>query len=155
LHQKWSNERGVQSIKVGYEIYGQQNDTEVLRDYMGREAYAFTLHELNTPRQGRHSKSDRIERLEPDLRESRFFLPGVVHHAEFGVRDAKADVPVGAALWDVWGEADAVRESAPHPVGQIVYRPMRDLPRVQRALAAAGEGHRVVRAIKRRDEDNA
>jgi hypothetical protein len=155
LQQKWSNERGVQSVKVGYEIYGQQNDTEVLRDYMEREACVFTLHELNTPRQGRHSKSDRIERLEPDLRESRFFLPGVVHHAEFGAGAARADVPVGAALWSVWSEADAARESAPHHVGQIVYRPMRDLPRVQRALVAAGEGHRVVRAIKRRDEDNA
>jgi hypothetical protein len=152
LHAKWSAERGVQLVKVGYEIYGQQNDCEVFAEYMRREDYVFTLHELNTPRQGRHSKADRIERLEPDMRESRFYLPGVVHHAEFGLRDATNAVPVGAALWRVVGEeaADDTQQA-----GQIVYRPMRDLPKEQRTLIAAGEGHRVVRAIRRRDEDNA
>jgi hypothetical protein len=62
---------------------------------------------------------------------------------------------VGTALWQVWSEADAAREQTPHHVGQIVHRPMRDMPKEHRALIASGEGHRVVGAIKRRDENNA
>src|SRR5262249_60310951 len=46
--------------------------------------------ELNFPRDGSaHSKHDRIERLEPDLRAGKFLLPAVVHHPEFGARDGK------------------------------------------------------------------
>src|SRR6266567_4660220 len=83
LHQKWSGALGVMSVTVGYEIYGQQADIEVLQQYMEREKYWFALAEVNTPRQGGHAKEDRIERLEPDLRQGRFLLPGIVHAPEF------------------------------------------------------------------------
>jgi hypothetical protein len=163
LHKKWSGELGVQFVKVGYEIYGQQADAEVLKDYMEREKYHFSLTELNTPRQGGHSKADRIERLEPDMRDNRFFIPGVVHHPEFVAKPDTAAlerVSVGEALWSVWSDDDAKKNpDTPHNVGQIVYHPLRGELKVHRALRQqdemknTGQQHRIVHAIKRRDEE--
>jgi hypothetical protein len=147
FHKKWSNEPGVVMVKVGYEIYGQQSDDEVIEDYMQREKYYFTLHELNTPRQGKHAKPDRIERLEPDMKDSRFYLPAVVHHPEFGGID-------GQALWSIWTEANAkANPDSPHNVGQIVYRPLLGETKEHKAMTATGQLHRIVRPIKRRDEE--
>jgi hypothetical protein len=146
----------VQHVKVGYEIYGQLSDAEVIRDYMLRDRVSFTLHELNTPRQGGHSKADRIERLEPDMRDSRFFLPGVVHHPEFGAgaEGGLTKISIGEALWSIWSEDDAKKNpDLPHNVGQIVYRPLLARPNTQRAMEATGQSHRIVRPIKRRDEE--
>lgn len=159
LHQKWAAELGVQMVKVGYEIYGQQADAQVLKEYMERDRYHFALHELNTPRQGKHSKADRIERLEPDMRDGRFFLAGLVHHPEYGAKEEGGGlekISVGAATWSVWTEKDAkANPDSPHNVGQIVYRPLRGQPREHAALEASGQTHRIVRPIKRRDEENA
>jgi hypothetical protein len=47
----------------------QQVDIEVINDMMIRENNSFEIVELNTPRKGRHAKPDRIERLEPDIRD--------------------------------------------------------------------------------------
>lgn len=148
LHFKWTNPAGdglgVQMVKVGYEIYGQQADDEVLQDYMTREKYHFPLHELNTPRQGKHSKNDRIERLEPDLRQGRFFLPGIIFHTALGCE----------CLWSVWSEKDKERDPAsPNNVGQIVYRPLKGKLKEHIALEATGQRHRIVKPIKRKDED--
>jgi hypothetical protein len=147
LHQKWTGALGVMSVAVGYEIYGQQADIEVLKQYMEREKYWFALEEVNTPRQGGHAKEDRIERLEPDLRQGRFLLPGIVHAPEFEGAD-------GVALWSVWSEKDAAREpESGHLVGQIVYTPLMGKLKQHRQLEESGQGHRIVRAIKRRNED--
>jgi hypothetical protein len=144
LHQKWSNEIGVSYVKVGYEIYGQQADIEVLKDYMEREKYVFALHEVNTPRQGKHSKNDRIERLEPDLRNGRFYIPGIIYHSELS-----AD-----CLWSVWSAADAKREPGKaHNVGEIVYRPLKGQLKEHIALEQSAQHYRIVKPIKRRDED--
>jgi len=62
---KWEAHSGVQMVRIGYERYGMQVDLEVIEDMMVRENNHFKIEELNTPRQGRHSKDDRIERLEP------------------------------------------------------------------------------------------
>jgi hypothetical protein len=106
--------RRADYVKVGYEIYGQQADIEVLKDYMEREKYHFPLHEVNTPRQGKHSKNDRIERLEPDLRNGRFYLPGIIYHPEIG------GVPVVGV-----DRADKAKNPAAQNVGEIVYRPLK------------------------------
>jgi hypothetical protein len=165
---RWSNEPGVQSCQVGYERYGAMVDLEVIGEYQQRDNAFFAIEELNFPRDGSaHSKHDRIERLEPDLRAGKFLLPAVVHHPDFGARDGKA-------TWRVWTEADAARAAdgparvthggspikgiSPSPeasskVGQIVYTPLIALTKLQRTCEASGELYRIVRPIKHVDED--
>jgi hypothetical protein len=151
----WSTQPGVQSCRVGYERYGAMVDLEVIAEYQQRDRAFFAIEELNFPRDGSaHSKTDRVERLEPDLRAGKFLLPAVVHHPDFGGQDGKA-------TWRVFTEDDAAR--APHrkpdspeaafKAGQIVYTPLVDLTKRQRACVASGELYRIVKPIKRLDED--
>lgn len=152
FHEKWSTALGVQACIVGYEVYGQVNDEEVIAEWMERDKYSFALEPLNTPRQGGHSKNDRVERLEPDIRGGKFYIPGIVHHPEFGGHDNQA-------LWSVWTEEDAKRAEAkgtdnPHNIGQVVYRPLQAPTKEQRAMLARGEQHRIMQPIKRLDENN-
>ena len=86
LYHRWSGMRGVQHIAVGYERYGQQSDDEYFQEQMELDARRkvanahFVINELAWPREGGGSKRERIERLEPDLRNGRFFLPAPVLH---------------------------------------------------------------------------
>src|SRR5262249_39303075 len=100
MYDKWTRHPGVQLVSVGYERYGQQTDLEVIEEYQVRDNRYFKLEELNTPRQGPHSKDDRIERLEPDIRNGLFYLPEVVYHPDFGGRDK-------GSLWRPWRDDDA------------------------------------------------
>lgn len=147
LYLKWRDAPGVQSIAVGYERYGAQTEDEMIKEWQERDGVAFELIELNWPREGGHSKRDRVERLEPDMRIGKFFLPGLVHQPEFGGRD-------GVALWSVWTEEDAKRaEGTPYNVGQIIYRPLNGDPKEHRAMDATMQGYRKVKPIKHLDED--
>jgi hypothetical protein len=148
----WSTQPGVQSCRVGYERYGAMVDLEVIGEYQQRDNAFFLIEELNFPRDGSaHSKHDRIERLEPDLRAGKFLLPAVVHHPEFGARDGKA-------TWRVWTEADAAKaepgsyEKTLKP-DNIVYRPLLGSTRGQLRIERLGERYRIVDPIKRLDED--
>jgi hypothetical protein len=148
----WSVQPGVQSCQVGYERYGAMVDLEVITEYQQRDNAFFAIEELNFPRDGSaHSKHDRIERLEPDLRAGKFLLPAVVHHPDFGARDGKA-------TWRVWTEADAAGagegsyEKTLKP-GNIIYRPLLGLTRAQRRLESSGERYRIVDPIRKLDED--
>jgi hypothetical protein len=152
FHGYWSSQPGVQSCQVGYERYGAMVDLEVISEYQQRDRAFFAIEELNFPRDGSaHSKHDRIERLEPDLRAGKFLLPAVVHHPEFGARDGKA-------TWRVWTEADAAAaepgsyEKTLKP-DNIVYRPLLGPTRQQQRLERLGERYRIVDPIKRLDED--
>jgi hypothetical protein len=182
LEEKWRNHHGVQMVAVGYEQYGMVNDLEVIQEYMERDKHFFAITELNTPRQGKHSKDDRIERLEPDLRSGRFKLPCVVHHPEHNRSST------GFALWRVWRPTDAIRVENEflvtagydlkaiermsaaertdtlkqaggcpkrHSVGQVVYGPMHGLTKMQRWCAQPDvkQAFRIVTAVRRRDED--
>lgn len=153
LYVKWRDAIGTQVIIVGYERYGAQTEDEVIKEWQERDGVAFELVELNWPREGGHSKRDRVERLEPDMRVGRFFLPGIVYHPELGGEDGKA-------VWSIWTEADAKKAEAAgqdpgHSIGQIVYRPVRrgQQLREHRAMEATGQNHRIVTPIKRVDED--
>ena len=81
LYRKWSRARGIGHIAVGYERYGAQSDDEYFQEQMARDEKAspgsgyFSIQELNWPRDGTESKRERVERLEPDFRNSRFYLP--------------------------------------------------------------------------------
>jgi hypothetical protein len=152
LYAWWSVQPGVQSCRVGYERYGAMVDVEVIAEWQQRDRAWFPIEELNFPRDGSaHSKPDRVERLEPDLRAGKFLLPAVVHHPDFGGRD-------NAAIWRVWSDADAARAVPDSPeasfkAGQIVYTPLLGPTKLQRACEASGELYRIVRPIKRLDED--
>jgi hypothetical protein len=152
LYNYWSTQPGVQVCLIGYERYGFQTDVETIEEYQRRDNWHAPIEELASPQdQAAHSKRDRIERLEPDVRRGSFLLPAVVHHPEFGGKD-------GAAIWRVWSDADAAkaasesRETSLKP-GEIAYSPLLGLTRLQRSLQAAGELYRIVKAIRRLDED--
>ena len=86
LYRRWSRMPGVQHIAVGYERYGQQSDDEYFQEQMELDARRrepdahFVINELAWPREGGGSKRERVERLEPDLRNGRLFLPFPVLH---------------------------------------------------------------------------
>lgn len=148
---KWEMHPGVQMVKVGYERYGMQVDLEVIEDNMQRENNHFEIEEMNTPRQGGHAKDDRIGRLEPDLKGGRFYIPGIVHHPDIN-KDG------GACFVSVWTEqmAKAARDAGTvvtYNVGQVVYRPMRGLTKRQLNCEVTAQKHRIVTALKRRDEN--
>jgi hypothetical protein len=152
LREKWSNHPGVQMVRVGYEQYGMQVDLEVIEEKQLRDGEIFQIEELNTPKQGKHSKKDRMSRLEPDFNGNSFYLPAVVFHPEFS-----GDYHT-QALWEVWTEEDwrlgseAGMKSNPS-VGTVVYRPMRGPTRQQKYCEATFQGFRNVRALRRLNED--
>lgn len=135
LYQYWCDQPGVQAVRVGYERYGAQVDVEVITEWQERDKCPFEIEELAFPREGAHSKRDRVERLEPDLKRSKFYLPGVAWHPEFGAKD-------GAALWRV---DDAT--------GRILYRPLLAPTRRMVAVAKLQQGYRICEPIKRLDEN--
>jgi hypothetical protein len=65
-------------VKVGYEKYGMQADIEYFQLEMQRTGEAFAIEELAWPREGDHSKWSRFERLEPDIRDGRFYFPALI-----------------------------------------------------------------------------
>ena len=74
----WMGMPGVQSLRVGYEKYGMQSDIEHFHIEMEREQDWFEIVELNWPHEGLHAKPDRIQRLVPYFRASRFYMPQVL-----------------------------------------------------------------------------
>jgi hypothetical protein len=160
LEAKWSRHYGVHDVKIGYEQYGMQSDLEVIEDIQLREKRQFRIEELGTPQSGRHSKKDRIERLEPDIRNGRFYFPTVSHHPDHGGTDRY----LGLSYWSVWTseddkefEARSVKrgdgKSCPFNVGQVLYSPMLGLTTRQRECERTLQRHRIVTAIKRLDEN--
>lgn len=150
LKLKWETHPGVQMLRVGWERYGMNVELEVIEDMQLREQNIFPIEELNTPRQGGHSKNDRIERLEPDVRLGRFFLPCEAYSPDHG----------GLCYWFPWTE-QAAAAAADNPktkheaytIGQIVYRPKLGPTKRQRQFAE--NPARIVSALRRRDENGA
>ena len=78
FRRKWMRMPGVQQVHVGYERYGSTSDLEHFEEQMLRDRDEFQITELAWPREGPGSKIDRVQRLEPDFRNGRFFLPAVI-----------------------------------------------------------------------------
>lgn len=151
---RWENTPGVQVCKVGWERYGKDAEIEAIEILLRQRDNLFPIEELNTPRQGGHSKNDRIERLEPDLRGGRFYLPAVVHHFDYGLKTGEF---AGACYWHVWSDDDAkaaqqAGRTAKHHVGQIVYRPMQGFTKLMKEHAGQ-QNYRIVTPLKRLDEN--
>lgn len=89
LRRRWLNETGVQSVYVGYERYGMQSDLEYFEERMEIEGIAFSIRELAWPREGPGSKDDRIQRLLPDTKTGRFYLPAKVQAETSAQRRAR------------------------------------------------------------------
>jgi hypothetical protein len=75
LYRRWAGRTGVQSCRVGYEKYGAQADLDYLHERQRYEGPSFDIEELAWPRDGDGSKVDRVQRLGPDLRSGRLWLP--------------------------------------------------------------------------------
>jgi len=75
LYVKWSQASGVQGVRVGYEKFGAQADLDYFHERQRIDRLSFEIEELDWPRDGNASKVDRVQRLTPDLRNHRFFIP--------------------------------------------------------------------------------
>ncbi len=69
MHRKW------QPMRVGYERYGLQADTEHIRYRQGHENYRFDVVELA----GKLSKTERVSRLVPSMSEGRWWFPQALY----------------------------------------------------------------------------
>lgn len=132
LWQRWNRATGIIQITVGYEEYGLQADLEHIEERQQIEGVMFPIVPVNWVREGSQSKEDRIQRLEPDFKASRFFLPAVIHRVEEGGDCFWEGKPNGVEFRRAWGKTSA-----------------------QRDVAARGEGFRVAEALMRRDENGA
>jgi hypothetical protein len=151
LYRKWARAKGVQNIQVGYERYGAQSDDEYFAEQMALDTRrakqlnqstalcTFTIHELNWPRDGTESKRERVERLEPDFRNGRFFLPLPLWGEAAGTK--------GPARWRI--ETDPESKS----FGDIFYEPSQGLTRAQRDAMVGGSADLVATAIRQTDQD--
>jgi hypothetical protein len=139
LYHRWSKAKGVQHIEVGYERFGMSSDDEYFQEQMELETRKkipgahFTINELSWAREGGSSKKERVERLEPDFRNGRFFLPSPLLH------DGKPSV------WSVVSDVDA------KSFGQIEYNDAGGLTRIQMDAVQGGSVDLVAKALIVRD----
>ena len=146
LHAKWSGMAGVQNVQVGYERFGQQSDDEYFMEQMQRlpPNEQFAIEELAWPNEGKNSKGDRVQRLQPDFQTGKFLLPPVVFHPDIFDEDAK-DRP--------WVQKIAYWKYNPDTF-LIEYWPYNGPTRNQRKVIALGQQHLVPQPIMRMDEDD-
>jgi hypothetical protein len=147
LRNKWMRMKGVQHVGVGYEQYGMLTDLEVMEEWMRRDDNYFLIEELNTPQTGGTSKNDRIERLEPDIRNSHFHLPAVAWNP---------DVPGGfenLCYWRPWTKEDQDKAEEKgdrgYSIGHILYWGLEGLTKLQKRV----DRSRIVTALKRLSND--
>lgn len=75
LWRTWRAAAGVQNVEVGYERYGAISDLDYFKERQDLEGQRFPITELEWPREGPGSKIDRVQRLGPDFRSHRFYVP--------------------------------------------------------------------------------
>lgn len=144
LYRRWSSHPGAQLVKVGYERYGQQADLEYFEERMRIEGIRFDIEELNwTGNRGQESKTHRVQRLEPDFRNEKFFVPGKVWHPAVKPSGSEEGAfEPGVARW--WIEEG---------LEEIHYEHMAAPHRLERHVRMTGELWRLYEPIRRIDED--
>lgn len=75
LYVRWSEAPGMMGLKAGYETFGAQADMDYFLERQRMEGCHFEIIELMWPNEGEGSKLDRIQRLVPDVKGHRFFMP--------------------------------------------------------------------------------
>ncbi len=75
LYMRWKQATGVQTVNVGYEAFGAQADLDYFHEQQTLTDLIFPITELTWPREGAGSKVDRVQRLGPDTRSGKIFLP--------------------------------------------------------------------------------
>lgn len=75
LWEKWKSQPGIMGVNVGYERYGAISDLQYFQEQQKLDKVIFEITELEWPREGPGSKRDRIQRLVPDIKGHRFFVP--------------------------------------------------------------------------------
>ncbi|HTN72853.1 MAG TPA: Hint domain-containing protein, partial [Methylomirabilota bacterium] len=144
FYRKWSCTPGIQHVAVGYERYGAQSDDEYFQEQMllehknGVDNAVFDIEELNWVREGGQSKRERVERLEPDFRNSRFYLPSVCLY------NARPHT------WRVETNPEAKNFQ------EVIYTPVdiqRPLTVAQRRAFEAGTPELIAKAIKCADQE--
>lgn len=146
LYKKWSKEPGVQLIRVGYERYGSQSDDEYFAERMllenknlpQEERFEFVIHELSWTLEGtkgEQGKTTRVERLEPDFRNGRFYLPLAIW---------RNSQPM---TWKI------ERDPESKDYNTIVWDICTGWTKAQKAAIDAGSSDLVAKAIKRLDEE--
>lgn len=76
MYMRWKSAPGVQIIKMGYEAYGAQADLDYFREQMKmKDRPRFDIIELAWPHEGGGSKIDRVQRLVPDAKSHKIYLP--------------------------------------------------------------------------------
>jgi hypothetical protein len=75
LQAKWANAPGLQGFHVGYERFGAIADLDYFKERQRIEGCSFGIEELEWPRDGEKSKEDRVQRLVPDIKSHKLFLP--------------------------------------------------------------------------------
>lgn len=128
LFRHWADQPGVVNVRVGYERYGMQTDIEHFEEMMKIERISIPIDEVGWPREGTHSKEDRVERLVPDFQYGNFFLPACVWD------------PAGMCHWHVHGD-------------KLSYRKLAGETNVEKRMKRMGQGHLLARPIRRADEN--
>jgi hypothetical protein len=146
LRRKWSAKPGVQHIEVGYERFGAQSDDEYFQEQMAKNKDWFPIEELAWPRDGTESKRERIERLEPDFRNGRFYLPLPV------LREGKP------STWKINNETEDDPDNPGRKLqgmnwGNLEYRNVTGATRAQIEAIEGGSSDLIARAIKVMDEE--
>ena len=77
LYWKWRKAPGVRNVYLGYESFGAQSDLDYFEEQMRKpdEGGSFPVVELAWPRDGEGAKTDRVQRLSPDIKGHKFFIP--------------------------------------------------------------------------------
>lgn len=138
LYKRWSATVGVQSIYVGYEKYGAEQDLDYFEERMQQEGIQFPIERLSWTREGtagQQGKRYRVERLEPDFRNGRFYLPlAVLHNGE-------------PSTWSI----DRDPESKTYK--SVIWKKLDGFTRQQLMALEGGSEDLICKAIKRYDEN--
>ena len=76
LYMRWVQMPGVQEVKVGYELFGAQADADYFKEQMKLpDTPVYEIKELYWPRDTEGSKEDRVQRLVPDIKSGKLYVP--------------------------------------------------------------------------------